>query len=644
MRRPAAPPAGYVRFRAGNAEVVALEPYHEGAIAALADSRSDGTLHGFAATQPTARGLRGRGVAYAVALPGAPARVVVRRSRHGGWLAPLTGERFLAPTRAPRELATSIRLRRARVPTPEIVGYALYPAGPLLRRADVVSREVPDARDLAEILTSANAGADERAAALAATGRLLLALAEAGARHPDLNLKNVLLARAEAGGFDAYVLDVDRVVFEAPGGAVAEANLRRFSRSARKLRDRDAGAIGEAELRDLAAFRPRKAHNSSRRVGQASAAGGRSRGGERIASADGRPPAVAGTPLDRVCIVMLSAVGDAVHVLPVINALVRHQPSTRITWVIQPVPAELVRGHPAVHDIVICDRPRGWRAFLETRRELATRRFDVLFALNTYLKANICTAFARAPVKLGFDWARSRDMNWLFTNRKVPPHPVQHVQDQYFEFLKALGVPTEPVVWNLGPWAEERERQRAFFEGFDRPAAAIVVATSRPLKDWFPERWAEVVDVLYEDFGLQPVLVGGRSSRELATEREILARVRSPVVSALGSGLRQLVGILDGCALVISPDTGPLHMAVALGRPVVGLFGHTNPKRVGPYRRFHDLIVDTYGDPGEVYPPSMQSRGTRMTRIQVRDVLDKVDVWRRRYFDVPAEPRERQAR
>src|SRR5690349_2833663 len=304
-------------------------------------------------------------------------------------------------------------------------------------------------------------------------------------------------------------------------------------------------------------------------------------------------------PLNDICIVMMSAVGDAVHVLPVINALKRKAPASRITWVLQPGAAALVRGHRSVDEIILFDRSKGWRAFTEVRRELASRRFDVVINLQVYFKAGIVTAFTRAPVKLGFDRARARDANWLFTTHKIPPHTGQHVQDQYFEFLTALGVPHEPVVWDLGPWPHERAWQRSFFEPLTRPAAAIVVATSKPQKDWLPERWAETVDALYHDFGLQPVLVGGRSERELAAERIIMERARNKPVSALGSGLRNLVGILDGSALVLAPDTGPLHMSVALNRPVVSLLGYTNPKRTGPYRRFHDLIVDAYGEPGE---------------------------------------------
>jgi heptosyltransferase I len=346
---------------------------------------------------------------------------------------------------------------------------------------------------------------------------------------------------------------------------------------------------------------------------------------------DARRPAVPAR-LDRVCIVMMSAVGDAVHVLPVVNALKRHHPAAHVTWVLQPGPASLVRGHPNVDEIVLFDRARGKAAFLDVRRALRARRFDVVLDLQVYFKAGIVTAFTRAPVKLGFDRARARDLNWLFTTHRVAPHREgQHVQDQYFEFLDALGVPHEPVEWGLGPWPEERPWQHEFFAGIDRPAAAIVVATSKPQKDWLPERWAEVCDRLSEDFGLQPVLVGGRSEREVAAEQVILARARHAPRSALGSGLRKLVAILDGSALVLSPDTGPLHMAVALDRPVVSLIGYSNPKRVGPYRKYRDLMIDAYGEPGEDYPISMENRRDRMARITVADVMSKVALWRERY-------------
>jgi heptosyltransferase I len=328
---------------------------------------------------------------------------------------------------------------------------------------------------------------------------------------------------------------------------------------------------------------------------------------------------------------MMSAVGDAVHVLPVINALKRTNPRTRVTWVLQPGPAALVRGHRSVDEIVIFDRARGLAAFADVARELRKRRFDLVINLQVYFKAGIVTAFTHAPVKLGFDRGRARDLNWLFTNKKIPASPVQHVQDQYLEFLSALGVSANPLEWDLGPWPSEREWQRTFKSTIQRPIASIVIATSKPEKDWFPERWAEVADALHERFGMQVVLVGGKSERELAAEQIVMDKARHKPSSELGSGLRNLVSILDASALVLSPDTGPLHMAVALGRPVISLMGYTNPKRTGPYRRYHDLIVDVYGDPGENYPISMENRPGRMKRIETRDVLGKIALWKERY-------------
>ena len=342
--------------------------------------------------------------------------------------------------------------------------------------------------------------------------------------------------------------------------------------------------------------------------------------------------------LGRICIVMMSAVGDAVHVLPVVTALKRHAPASHITWVLQPGPASLVRGHPAVDEIITFDPKRGWQAFLALRRELRARgTFDVVLDFQVAFKAGLATMLARAPHKIGFDRARARDANWLFTNRRIPAHPPQHVQDQYFEFLDALGVPHEPIAWDLGPWPHERAWQQHFFETrLDRPAAAIVVATSRVERDWFPERWAEVVDALYERHGLRTILVGGRSARELEAERVIVERAKHTPVSTLGESLRNLVGILDRCELVLTPNTGPMHMAIALGRPVVTLMGGLDPYRTGPYRRFHDLMIDVYHAPGERSPVSAAWRPGRMDTITVDDVLEKVALWERNYRGRPA--------
>jgi heptosyltransferase I len=339
-------------------------------------------------------------------------------------------------------------------------------------------------------------------------------------------------------------------------------------------------------------------------------------------------------PLDRVCIVMLAAVGDAVHALPVLNAIKRAHPAARISWVMQPgALPDLLTGHPALDEVILFRRKDGWRGFAAVRRELRQRRFDCVLVLQPYLKSGVVASFAPAPVHLGFDRARARDLSWLFSSHRIPAHPVQHMQDQYLEFAAWLGLDARTVEWHIGPWNDaERAWQAAFVARFDRPLVPIVVATSKPQKDWLAERWAAVCDALWHDYGLQPLLVGGRSAREVEAERVIFERAKVRPASALGEGgLRGLAAIIEKSALVISPDTGPLHLAAALHTPVISLLGYTNAKRVRPYRKFHDLVIDAYGDPGEDYAMSMQNRPDRMARITVEAVLEKVALWQRTY-------------
>jgi heptosyltransferase I len=140
-----------------------------------------------------------------------------------------------------------------------------------------------------------------------------------------------------------------------------------------------------------------------------------------------------------------------------------------------------------------------------------------------------------------------------------------------------------------------------------------------------------VCDLLELEYDIRPVLVGGNSKRETQAAARITAAAKRAPVNALGSGLRPLVSILDASSLVLAPDTGPLHMAVALDCPAISLIGYSDPRRTGPYRKFQDLIIDAYHDPGEDSPISMETRAGRMSRIQVADVRDRLDIWKERY-------------
>jgi len=235
-------PRGYTQFASGGADVVVRDDLADAIRAAL----GRGTLYDWALAQPDGRRMTGRLPAVAAALPLGGPRVVVRRSHHGGLLAPLLRDRFLPPTRAPYELVASMLLDRLQVPTAPVLAFARYHAGLLLRRADVVTGELAG-RDVAALAAE---GMDVRQSLLAPVAALLRRLSNAGVWHPDLNLRNVLVS-TDGDDATAFLLDVDSVRFEAPGDTrVGAANLERFERSARKLR-RLGGGFDETELRAL---------------------------------------------------------------------------------------------------------------------------------------------------------------------------------------------------------------------------------------------------------------------------------------------------------------------------------------------------------------------------------------------------------
>ncbi|MEP6618960.1 MAG: lipopolysaccharide kinase InaA family protein [bacterium] len=236
-------PAGYVRVAAGRRVAVVHAAHVDDASAML----SEDTLHQVAARSLSARPLQGRGIAYAIALPMSKERVVVRHNQHGGLLAGLTRDLFLPPSRAPYELSVSLRLADAGVRTPDVLMYGVEPVAGMFCRSDVVTREVLSSRDLSSYMHR-DEPVTSRADAWTAARTLVDDLTAAGARHRDLNVKNVLLAPA-GSGMVAYVLDVDRVTFGAHDSAeVRTGNVERLLRSARKWRHERGAVLDEKEL------------------------------------------------------------------------------------------------------------------------------------------------------------------------------------------------------------------------------------------------------------------------------------------------------------------------------------------------------------------------------------------------------------
>lgn len=318
-----------------------------------------------------------------------------------------------------------------------------------------------------------------------------------------------------------------------------------------------------------------------------------------------------------------------VHGLPVANAIKDDDPSRRITWVAEPAPARVLDGHPSVDDVIVFRRDEGLRGVLRLSEDFRGRRFDAALNMQRHLKGVFPTLLSGAPCRIGLDRDKVREGVWRFSNHHIAPGPWVHTQDLLLRFLEPLGVERpESLEWRISFSPDERIRQREFFSVLpDGPVVGLVLGTALSRKDWPAERAASLADRVAAGRGATILLVGGAGRREQRAALEVVERTACAPISTLADDVRRMMWTVDGCDLLISPDTGPLHIAHALGVPVVGLYGHSNPARVGPYSRYRELVVDAYTDPGETPDPASRiPRHGRMENISVADVLDRVDL------------------
>lgn len=325
------------------------------------------------------------------------------------------------------------------------------------------------------------------------------------------------------------------------------------------------------------------------------------------------------------CVILLSGLGDVVNGLPLVNALRDARPGIRITWVVESMPSAILKGHPSIDSVIIYNRTDGLAGIMKLRRDLrAAGPFDVTLNLNVYMKSVWPTLLSRAPRRIGFDRARSFDGVWLAANEHIPARPRAHTVDMLLEFASYLGYAARDPEWRISFTAEEVEDRRAFLQRDPgKPVATVIPTSSSHKKDWTPDGWSKVVRALSRDFGFRVVLAGGGGERELQIAREIEANGSVPVEWGMGNTIRRLSCLIGASGVVIAPDTGPVHIARALGTPVIGLYGHTNPWRVGPWRAFEDLWIDHYTE-GSPDPSNFEPKWNVMPTIRAEEVIEKV--------------------
>jgi heptosyltransferase I len=338
-------------------------------------------------------------------------------------------------------------------------------------------------------------------------------------------------------------------------------------------------------------------------------------------------------PPRSICVLRLSALGDVCHTVPVVRTLQAAWPECRVTWIVGGVEAQLLEGLEDVEFITV-DKSRGWRGYAAVRARLAGRRFDVLLHMHPSMRANIASLFVRAPVRLGFDRARAKDQQWLFTNRRIAAVPRQHVLEGLFGFAAALGVGERQLCWDI-PIPESARRYAAGVIPDGRPTAIVspcATAGARDYRDWPPERFAAVIDALAEDYGVASLLTGGGTRREREAGRLILAHSRHPPRNLIGAtGLKELLALIARARLVVCPDSGPAHMATSVATPAVTLFATTNPERAAPWGSRH-LVVNRYPEACRRYlgqSPEQLRWGVRVRRAEAMRLIGVGEVMER---------------
>lgn len=338
----------------------------------------------------------------------------------------------------------------------------------------------------------------------------------------------------------------------------------------------------------------------------------------------------------KICLIRTSALGDTVHALGLVNGLRKGYPDAHLTWVLQTLPYDMVKLQTSVDQFISFNRNGTLRDWFNLFKRLREESYDLVILPQVSAKVSLITLFIKSTNKLGFNFKRSKELHWLVTNKRIPAAPARHVQDQFFEFLDYLDIKDYPIEWNFTFTPEEKKWQHAFFNRLKRPVIGFIIASSSRDKDWDLEKYAQVIDYVDQSLDMQPMLIGGPSRLEKNYAEEISRRCRKAPVIALEKPIRNTLLQISGSRIIVAPDTGPLHMAVALNVPTIGLYGYSNPKRCGPYRKYHDLLIDKYNDPGEENMPiTRKTKPGRMARISPEEVIEKIEIGLQKY---PAQP------
>ena len=304
----------------------------------------------------------------------------------------------------------------------------------------------------------------------------------------------------------------------------------------------------------------------------------------------------------RIAVVRLSAVGDVLHCTPVVRAIKKADPSCHITWIVGSVSADVLAGNPYIDEVYIWSREH-WEKLLRQHRfsealdywrqlrdDLCQRSFDIALDIHGIFISGLVMLATGAKRKIGM--LNTRELNHLFVTERATRLPEgPHMIQRYLSILSALDIPSDGYAMDLVPTSEAIEFADTFLRqaGYDpsKPLVAFSPRTTWTTKNWPPEYFAAVAAELSGE--VQLLLCGSPGDRTVADE--IISQAQKPFINAVGqTRLHELTALLSRCDTLLTGDTGPLHMAVALGVPTVSIFGPTNPTVYGPLPPGHIVL------------------------------------------------------
>ena len=327
-----------------------------------------------------------------------------------------------------------------------------------------------------------------------------------------------------------------------------------------------------------------------------------------------------------ICLLRTSAIGDVTHVVPLLRTLQAAWPQTRLSWIVGKLERRLVGDLPGV-DFVTFDKAAGWAGLRAVWASLHGQRFDALLQMQVALRSNLLSVGIKADRRIGYDAARAKDLHGLVVDERIPARTGEHVLDAIGSFAEPLGLKQTTVRWDI-PVPDEAQAWAAEQLPGDAPTLLASPSSSHALRNWRPERYAAVMDHAATR-GWRVALVGGPSPNERAMADAVLAACRHAPLDLTGKDtLKKLLGLLSRAHLLLTPDSGPMHMANAVGTKVLGLHAASNPHRSGPYsdRRW---CVDKYDEAARRFlgkPAGELAWGSKIERPGVMDLIGTSEV------------------